>query len=122
MSWDYEQSSGRFFDPEGIYIGDGYSGIGLGLNNDSDQQTPNEGPIPQGQYSIGQAFTHPQCGPLSMRLDPINGTDTFGRSGFLIHGDSTAMNHTASHGCVILSHDIRQLIENSTDRVLLVSP
>jgi hypothetical protein len=45
----------------------------------------------------------------------------FGRSGFLIHGDNAEMNHTASDGCIILSHDIREQIDESEDRVLIVT-
>lgn len=52
-------------------------------------------------HSIGVAFTHPKAGPMTMRLTPMKGTDTFGRDGFLIHGDKMSVNHTASNGCII---------------------
>src|ERR1035438_5538324 len=35
-------------------------------------------------------------------LTPESGTNTFGREGFLIHGDSVQNPGTASHGCIIL--------------------
>jgi hypothetical protein len=44
----------------------------------------------------------------------------FGRDGFLIHGDNSAMNHTASEGCIILTRDIRQRISDSGDTQLTV--
>jgi hypothetical protein len=55
-----------------------------------------------------------------MALIPKEGTDTFGRSGFLIHGDSVAMPGTASHGCIILSRDLREQISASGDNQLEV--
>jgi hypothetical protein len=44
----------------------------------------------------------------------------FGRSGFFIHGDNQAMNHTASEGCIILPHAARIAIASSGDRGLRV--
>jgi lipoprotein-anchoring transpeptidase ErfK/SrfK len=38
----------------------------------------------------------------------------------MIHGDNATMNHTASHGCIILSHDFRQKISDSGDTSLEV--
>jgi hypothetical protein len=40
--------------PDGkrVVVGTGYSGQGNGLNNPSEQYTPNSGPIPQGTYTI----------------------------------------------------------------------
>ena len=54
------------------------------------------------------------------RLTPQSGTNTYGRDGFLIHGDNTAMNHTASHGCIILPRIVRAGIDASDDKVLEV--
>jgi hypothetical protein len=53
-----------------------------------------------------------------MDLAPAVGTDTFGRSAFLIHGDN--LTHTASHGCIILRREVRVQINQSTDRELIV--
>ena len=120
MSWNYSQSTGALT-RNGTLVDVGYSGCDDGLNNPADQAIPDEGPIPVGTYDISPAFTHPVCGPVSMRLDPQVGTDTLGRSGFLIHGDNQAMNHTASHGCVILPKGTRMAIDGSDDRVLVVT-
>jgi hypothetical protein len=57
-----------------------------------------------------------------MRLEPDAGTDTRGRAGFLIHGDNTAMDHTASHGCIILPRATRLTIDASDVRALVVTP
>ena len=122
MPFTYRQSNGLLTFPDGVQTAQCYSGIAEGLDNPADQAVPNMGPIPVGVYGIGPAFDHPQCGPLTMRLTPTPETDTFGRSGFCIHGDNTARNHTASHGCVIVTPYPRALIAKADDRVLVVAP
>ena len=118
--WLYHQPTGILTAPDGSVAGAGYAGYGDGVNNPADEAIPDVGPIPHGRYSIGPAFTHPVCGPVAMRLEPLPGTDTHGRSGFLMHGDSSAMNHTASHGCIIMARDIRLRVAASAVRVLVV--
>jgi hypothetical protein len=44
----------------------------------------------------------------------------FGRDDFLIHGESTARNRTASTGCIVLPMDVRRIILDSGDDVLTV--
>lgn len=110
MPFLYSQSTGLLTFPDGVQTAQCYSGIGEGFDNPADQAVPNMGPIPVGAYIIGPAFDHPQCGPLTMRLTPTLDTDTFGRSGFCIHGDNKSMNHTASHGCVIAPHYPRAMV------------
>lgn len=120
MTWRYSQSTGQLLDPSGAIIATGYSGHGGGVNDPDDQDIPNVGPIPRGSYAIGRAFTHPSCGAVAMRLVPDADTDMHGRAGFLIHGDSAAMNHTASHGCIILPRATRLTIDASDVRALVV--
>jgi hypothetical protein len=55
-----------------------------------------------------------------MALLPCDGTDTLGRAGFLIHGDSVKAPGTASHGCIILPRAIRDRIAVSEDTRLCV--
>lgn len=116
----YEQSTGELRDAEGNLIGIGYSGNGRGLNNPEMQNAPMYGPIPQGLYEIGAASTHPKLGVLAMTLTPCEEQQTFGRSGFFIHGDNQAMNHSASEGCIILPHSARVAIARNKDRRLQV--
>ena len=109
----YHQSTGAIRcvdDTTGDVVaqGTGYSGFGPGLNNPAAQAVPNTGPIPQGSYSMGSPTN--RKGPTTIPLTPFPGTDTLGRSGFLIHGDNSQMNHTASHGCIVLSRDVRRVI------------
>ncbi len=63
---------------------------------------------------------HPHAGAYTMRLLPINGTHTFGRDGFMIHGDSIAHPGQASNGCVIERMSIRSQIWGSGDHILRV--
>jgi len=116
----YQQSTGRFTNSEGTLVAIGYSGNGAGLNNPEMQAVPIHGPIPQGDYEIGQAVTDAKLGSFAMALTPCAGEFLFGRSGFFIHGDNPAMNHTASEGCIVLSHAARIAISESGDRMLRV--
>lgn len=119
MPWTYSQSTGTL-SRSGTVVGRGYSGGGGGLNNSNHQGIANQGPIPRGRYAISASFTHPQKGPIVMRLTP-SGHNAVGRSGFLIHGDNRAGNNTASEGCIILSPTLRNQIASSGDRVLEVT-
>ena len=103
----------------GAEFGTGYSGHGEGRNNPSMANVPDIGPIPPGKYKIGPAYDDPHLGPCVMHLDPLPGTDTFGRSLFRIHGNNAA--NDASHGCVIAEPLIRGAINRSQDRVLVVT-
>ena len=120
MTWQFSTDSGKFVDPAGMTLCYGYSGHGDGVNNPDMENVPNVGPIPRGVYSIGEAVTHPVMGPLTMALTPGADTEIFGRAGFDIHGDTPSMDHSASHGCVILPHDVRATVAVSADRVLTV--
>jgi hypothetical protein len=118
MTWQYKQTDGTLT-CDGVFEGTGYSGAGDGRNDPLYQDMPDVGPIPQGQYAIGTAYNDVGgLGPCVMHLDPLPGTDTFGRSLFRIHGDNAS--HDASHGCVVLGPAIRQKIASSTDRTLVV--
>jgi hypothetical protein len=55
-------------------------------------------------------------------LKPAASTNTFGRSGFLMHGDSTQSPGSASQGCIIMPRPVREQVWNSGDRDLKVVP
>lgn len=116
--WSYRIESGAVFD-NGAKVGVGYSGHADGRNNPKMVAVPMIGPIPPGKYRIGPAYNHDHLGPCTMNLDPLPGTNTFGRSLFRIHGNNAQ--NDASHGCVILGPDIRRNINASNDRVLEVT-
>lgn len=93
-------------------IGTGYSGAtGITKNNPDYQDIHDEGPIPQGFWQIqGPPIDTSSHGPFVLHLFPETNTNTFGRSGFLIHGDSVRAPGNASQGCVILPLSVRQAI------------
>jgi hypothetical protein len=123
MAWTYSQSSGNLTDPDGVLAGQGYSGNGADLDNPAGQGDVGHGPIPQGDWTIGAFFDDPGGkGPVVAHLTPNEGTETFGRSGFMIHGDNSEMNHTASEGCIILARTYRKAIAASGDSILSVTP
>lgn len=55
-----------------------------------------------------------------MRLTPMAHTYTYGRSGFMIHGDSLAHPGQASDGCIVLDQQYRSMIWLSGDHVIEV--
>jgi hypothetical protein len=118
--WKYQVTTGDTSNPAGQVIGVGYSGRFEGLNNPAMQAEHNVGPIPVGKWTIGRFFDDPEKGKIVAHLTPCEGTETHGRSGFMIHGDNKAMNHTASEGCIILGHYQRETMMASNDRILEV--
>jgi len=116
--WTFESSTGKWFDPGGNYVSTGYSGHGAGLNNPAMQNVPDVGPLPAGIYDQSDWFTDPEKGPLVCRLIPRDGTNTFGRSGFMNHGDNARLDRSASLGCAIADHSTRLARSQSADQVL----
>jgi hypothetical protein len=121
--WTYRQSTGELA-RDGVTAGTGYSGYETGRNNPAMQDVENTGPVPQGIYTIGA----PQCvespgphGPFILPLTPDPANTMFGRSGFLIHGDSIARPGFASRGCIIAGRLIREAIAASGDAGLTVA-
>ena len=115
--WTFVQRTGELL-RDGAHVATGYSGLGVGKNNPDEQKVHDVGPLPRGGWRIG-----PPCdklGGFALTLVPLYGTPTFGRSGFLIHGDSIEHPGAASHGCLIFPRAIRELIAASGDRNLVV--
>jgi Protein of unknown function (DUF2778) len=117
--WIWDQSAGTM-SRGGALISRGYSGRGRGKNNPSMQAAVGVGPIPRGHWSITERYDSSNVGRFALKLEPVSGTNTFGRSAFRIHGDSIANPGTASHGCIILPRDIRTKIWASADHSLEV--
>lgn len=120
---DYSQSSGLFRIFAGsrlLYSGTGYAGRGPGKNNPEAQAKRAIGPLPTGLYLVGGAFTHDQLGPLAFRLHPFPTNAMFGRSGFLIHGDSRSRPGQASSGCIVLDKAARATVDRLKPCFLVV--
>jgi hypothetical protein len=120
--WTYAQKTGDLLQ-DGQKIATGYSGFDNGKNNPSMQAVPDMGPIPQGEWAIvGPPVNTPDHGPFVLHLQPAPTTNTFGRSGFLMHGDSIESPGCASHGCIIMARTVREQVWNSGDTDLEVIP
>lgn len=118
--WTY-QISGGILSRDGMVIGTGYSGNGADLNNAGDDSVTGHGPIPVGSYTIGTWFDDPGGkGPIVCHLIPFQTNEMYGRAGFMIHGDNTALDHTASDGCIILNHTLRLMMRQSASVLLEV--
>lgn len=118
--WTYQISSGKFFRPDNDLLTEGYSGFGECKNNADMQHLESAGPIPEGIWYIHAPRDTAEHGPVVMPLTPLPGTETYGRSGFLIHGDSIKHPGEASHGCIIVSRTAREQIAASDDKELRV--
>ncbi len=109
ITYDYSQSTGQLTtgaNPVGI----GYSGTGTGRNSPAQQGTVNVGPIPIGEYTIGDAYNSNQTGPNTIPLNPTDATrrnfpDARDPDSFRIHGNNAQ--NDASQGCIILPPVIR---------------
>jgi hypothetical protein len=121
--WTYAQESGELLQ-NGQQIGTGYSGFDNGKNNPSMQAVPDVGPIPQGDWTIvGPPVNTAEHGPYVLTLQPASSsTNTFGRSGFLMHGDAIDNPGNASKGCIIMPRAVREQVWNSGDTDLEVVP
>lgn len=120
MSWEYNQTTGEL-KKDGILAGRGYSGFGNGKNNPELEATPDIGPIPCGWWSIeGPPYSTIEHGPYVLRLEPEKWTQTYGRVGFLIHGDSKEHPGEASKGCIVAPPEVRSRIWQSADHRLNV--
>lgn len=119
--WTYNQANGNL-SRNGAVAGIGYSGAEPdGKNNPSLQASHNVGPIPQGKYTIeGPPFSSSRHGPFVLRLEPDEGNEMFGRSGFLMHGDNIEHPGTASEGCIIMPRAVRETVWKSGDIELQV--
>lgn len=118
--WTYNQSNGAL-SKDGILVGIGYSGAGEGKNCPQREAIRDVGPIPQGSWEIcGPPIDTAEHGPYVLRLEPTPVTQTFGRVGFLMHGDSIEHPGQASKGCIIMARNVRTRVYQSGDTKLLV--
>jgi hypothetical protein len=118
--WIYTQSTGVLLFPDGTTTTTGYSGHGPGKNNPAMQDVVMVGPIPVGWYTIGRLFDSELCGPLCLQLIPAPKNEMFGRSGFLVHGDSRAHEGGASEGCIVIDRLTRMAMSFDSDKTLEV--
>lgn len=120
LAWTYSQKTGEL-QQDGKPVATGYSGAGDGKNNPAMENVHNVGPIPQGHWSIvGPPVNTAEHGPYVLSLKPSADTPTFGRDGFLLHGDSKETPGCASQGCIVMPRAVREQVWKSNDRDLNV--
>ncbi len=120
FAWTYSQKTG-LLSQDDHEVARGYSGNAEGKNNSAMQDVHNVGPIPQGDWTItGPPVDTKTHGPYVLKLSPNPETETFGRSGFLMHGDSKEHPGTASQGCIVVPRTAREKVWTSGDRDLKV--
>jgi hypothetical protein len=120
--WTYHQVSGAMVRPDNSLAATGYSGHGQGKNDPNSESIHDLGPCPRGMWRMevikgidGEACDYEGKKQPVIRLHPKPGTNTYGRSGFLVHGDSVSEPGTASLGCIIQPHNIRVEMANDID-------
>jgi hypothetical protein len=119
-TWTYAQNTGEL-QQDGKHVSTGYSGASEGKNNPAMDNVLNIGPIPRGDWTIaGPPVDSKDHGPYVLKLNPAPSTETYGRTGFLMHGDSKEHPGGASHGCVVLPRAVREDVWQSGDRDLEV--
>lgn len=118
--WTYLQKTGILLAPGGGMSAIGYSGSGPGKDNPAWQDHHDVGPIPAGGYRMLEPYSSINHGPYVIALVSDTSNIMFGRSGFLIHGDSIAHSGSASHGCIILPKSVRKKVWESGDHRLEV--
>ena len=69
---------------------------------------------------MGDSFDSDSHGPLVIPLFAMPENEMFGRSGFLIHGDSVEHPGNASEGCIIAAKVDRLGIIHTGERLLVV--
>ena len=95
-----------------------YSGAPGYVNDPEAEPLRSLGPIPAGWWSIGMDTS--EKGPLTLPLTPDPDTVTFGRFGFLIHGDNASKPpQSSSEGCLIANHAARVVCSQFT-RLLVI--
>lgn len=119
MTWTYKITTGEISRDD--FSATGYSGQPDAKNDPTKCAIHNEGPIPQGHYTIGAPIDTKTHGPFVLPLTPDPENEMYGRAGFLIHGDSVVHPGTASEGCIIMPRDVREAIRESGDAELEVT-
>jgi len=123
--WYYNQKTGGVYElvvgrSQHVWtlVGHGYSGRAEGKNNPRWEKVAGKGPIPQGLWQTGEAYTSKRLGAVAIPLRPCG--NTWGRSAFLIHGDSRMFPGQASSGCIVLGLAVRRRIAARPGTYLLV--
>ena len=121
MMWVFRIKIGDIHHGDELAAVDCYSGYGEARNDPDRIREAGLGPIPIGAYLIGHEDEDvDKHGPIALHLLPLTGTETFGRSAFMCHGDSALHPGAASHGCIIAPKPVRERMADGPDKLLIV--
>lgn len=118
--WTYEIKTGKLYSDKDELVGIGYSGNPTFKNDPSAVAIKDEGPLPEGVYTVLSPEDTKTHGPYVLWLEPDPTNEMFDRSGFGIHGDSVISPGTASEGCIVIARGVREMIWDSGDHNLTV--
>ncbi|ETO14761.1 hypothetical protein RFI_22607 [Reticulomyxa filosa] len=112
-TFSYKSREGKFcLNGGNTYVDqEAYSGNSTYYNDETAQHLKNQGPIPVNTWKV-TAITDKK-GKHTLVLAEENVKNSYGRDGFLIHGDNQKKNHTASEGCIIVGPTIRKQIKKN---------
>lgn len=117
----FDRKAGTLYDyPTGkVWFGI-WSGHGDAANDPTREREKGIGPLPAGLYRYGQPRDGGHLGPFVLDLTQIAGA-SFDRSLFRVHGDTAGdIAHTASDGCIIAPRNVREWLDEQTDRRITV--
>jgi RHS repeat-associated protein len=90
-----------------------------GLNSPDAQDYEDIGPLPQGDWEVGETYDDPNLGKNVMRLHPRqNNTCVRKCDTFRMHGDNKKRNNSASSGCLILPPNRTEIPKGEILRVV----
>ena len=123
--WTFEIVNGKMHEPSDAVVDIGYAGGNQGknpegVNNPADEGLKDIGPLPEGLYTFGEPIEHSKLGAFAIPLIPDPGNDMHCRGDFYCHGDTAALDHSASEGCIIMSRPTREAMWASADHTLQV--
>lgn len=121
MTWTYDVKNKTFTHNGKFKFHAMYAGAPGFKDDPVFEKIKNKGPLPRGKYTIvGVPFNHKTAGLYTLKLRPHASNQMFGRSGFLIHGDSRRRPGEASEGCIVLAPKFRKEIYDSDDKEVII--
>lgn len=124
LDFTYSQNSGVLQNSDTGKKYQCYSGSesGGGKNDPTKQDQADNGPLPQGDWKIGDHDN--SKGPLTIDLNPQDGNDVYDTNrdpdSFRAHGDSADHPGDASHGCLVCGKPARQDMINSGGTISVI--
>lgn len=100
MGWQYIIRTGELL-LNGHFFMLGYAGHGKYKNDPTQTAVHGLGPLPVGDYTIGDPYDGGHLGPVCFKLEPAPSNQMFGRLLFRLHADSIAKPGDASEGCIV---------------------